>query len=87
MLKVIQPLLIGGLISYFRRDSTVSMRIALYYATGISLATMGVALVHHPYFFIVQRIGMQMRIACCSLIYKKVIMINYNYRDIEAGYF
>jgi hypothetical protein len=39
---------------------------------GVSLCAIVIAIAHHPYFFGVTRMGMQMRVACCSLMYKKV---------------
>ncbi|XP_033761065.1 multidrug resistance-associated protein 4-like isoform X1 [Pecten maximus] len=74
--KVVQPLLLGQLIRYFTPDSTVSERDAYLYAMGVSLCAVVLAVAHHPYFFGVQRIGMQMRVACCSLLYRKSLRLS-----------
>ncbi|XP_064615830.1 ATP-binding cassette sub-family C member 4-like, partial [Liolophura sinensis] len=74
--KVVQPLLLGGLIRYFTPSSTVSQRDAYLYAMGLSLCSITLAILHHPYFFGVQRIGMQIRVACCSLLYKKALRLS-----------
>ncbi|KAK0054448.1 multidrug resistance-associated protein 4, partial [Biomphalaria pfeifferi] len=74
--KVVQPLLLGGLIRYFTPDSPVSKKEAWLYAMGVSLCAIVLAITHHPYFFCVQRIGMRMRIACCSLMYKKCLRLS-----------
>ncbi|XP_021376611.1 multidrug resistance-associated protein 4-like isoform X5 [Mizuhopecten yessoensis] len=74
--KVVQPLLLGQLIRYFTPDSTVSERDAYLYAMGVSLCAIVLAVAHHPYFFGVQRIGMQMRVACCSLLYRKSLRLS-----------
>lgn len=70
--KVIQPLLLGGLIRYFTPESQVTKTEGFMYAAGVSFCAFVLAIAHHPYFFGVQRIGMKMRVACCSLLYRKV---------------
>ncbi|CAH1780700.1 unnamed protein product [Owenia fusiformis] len=74
--KVCQPLLLGGLIRYFDPKANVTQTEAYLYAMGVSLCAINLAVVHHPYFFGVQRIGMQIRIACCSLMYKKTLRLS-----------
>ncbi|RUS91065.1 hypothetical protein EGW08_001193, partial [Elysia chlorotica] len=74
--KVVQPLLLGGLIRYFTPNSTTSRSEAWLYAMGVALCAVVLAISHHPYFFAVQRIGMRMRIACCSLMYKKCLRLS-----------
>lgn len=72
MTKVCQPLMLAGLIRYFQPDAGVSTTEAYLYALGLTLSSMVIAIAHHPYFFRVQRVGMQMRVASCALIYQKV---------------
>ncbi|XP_071159454.1 ATP-binding cassette sub-family C member 4-like isoform X3 [Mytilus edulis] len=74
--KIAQPLLLGQLIRYFTPGSTVSSTDAYMYAMGVSLCAIILAIFHHPYFFGVQRIGMQLRVACCSLLYRKALRLN-----------
>ncbi|XP_062612836.1 ATP-binding cassette sub-family C member 4-like isoform X2 [Saccostrea cucullata] len=74
--KVVQPLLLGQLIRYFTPNSTISQMDAYLYAMGMSLAAIVLAVSHHPYFFTVQRIGMQIRVACCSLLYRKALRLS-----------
>lgn len=62
----------GGLIRYFRFCSTMPLTDAYLYAFGLSMCALMLAIWHHPYFYQVQRAGMQIRVACCGLIYKKV---------------
>ncbi|WAR27474.1 MRP4-like protein [Mya arenaria] len=76
MTKIVQPLLLGGLIRYFTPGSEVTKTESLLYAGGISLCAVILAVSHHPYFFGVQRIGMKMRIACCSLLYRKSLRLS-----------
>ncbi|XP_041354291.1 ATP-binding cassette sub-family C member 4-like [Gigantopelta aegis] len=74
--KVVQPVLLGGLIRYFTREATITKTDAYMYALGVSLCAVVLAITHHPYFFIVTRLGMQMRVACCSLMYKKSLRLS-----------
>ncbi|XP_052217717.1 ATP-binding cassette sub-family C member 4-like isoform X4 [Dreissena polymorpha] len=74
--KVIQPLLLGGLIRYFTPGSGVGKTESYLFAGGVSLCALVLAVTHHPYFFGVQRIGMKMRIACCSLLYRKSLRLS-----------
>jgi len=47
---------------------------AYLYATAVFLGTALPSLVIHPYFLECLHIGMQARVAICSLIFKKVIL-------------
>ncbi|XP_034328340.2 ATP-binding cassette sub-family C member 4 isoform X2 [Magallana gigas] len=74
--KVVQPLLLGKLIRYFTSEPSISETEAYLYAMGMSLSVIILAIFHHPYFFTVQRIGMQIRVACCSLLYRKALRLS-----------
>ncbi|CAG5865642.1 unnamed protein product [Menidia menidia] len=79
IIKVIQPVLLGKLIEYFERyDSTQAAAVydAYTYAAGISLTTVCLALLHHLYFYQVQRVGMKVRVAMCHMIYRKALSLN-----------
>ena len=49
---------------------------AYLYATGVVLGSALFTLVHHPYFFGLQHVAMKIRVAACSVIYKKVCRKN-----------
>ncbi|XP_058060768.1 uncharacterized protein LOC131211356 [Anopheles bellator] len=76
MARILQPQCLGGLVSYFAPgQSTIGKREAYYYATGIILCSfVPVAIFHHFILYIFQ-IGMKIRVACCSLLYKKALRI------------
>ncbi|KAJ8309987.1 hypothetical protein KUTeg_011852 [Tegillarca granosa] len=74
--KVVQPLFLGQLIRFFTPNSTVSLRDAYLFAMGVSLCAVVLAVTHHPYFFSVQRIGMKLRVAACSLLYRKALRLS-----------
>ncbi|XP_008276233.1 ATP-binding cassette sub-family C member 4 [Stegastes partitus] len=79
VMKVIQPVFLGQLIRYFETYDPNDM-IALYenlgYAAGLSVCTIGLALLHHLYFYHVQRAGMKIRVAMCHMIYKKALCLS-----------
>jgi len=70
--RIAQPLCLGMLIQYFQVDSTMPAWEAYAYATGVVLSSALYTFTHHPYFFGIQHMGMRVRVAACSLIYKKV---------------
>ncbi|XP_040004307.1 multidrug resistance-associated protein 4-like isoform X3 [Xiphias gladius] len=79
VIKVIQPLLLGKLIEYFESYdpiNTAAVYEAYSYAAGISLSTIGLAILHHLYFYHVQRAGMKIRVALCNMIYRKALCLN-----------
>ncbi|XP_053403237.1 ATP-binding cassette sub-family C member 4-like [Mercenaria mercenaria] len=73
---IIQPILLSGLIRYFIKDSTVSDTESFIYAGGVGLCAVILALIHHPYYLGVQKIGMRIDIACSSIIYKKSLKLS-----------
>ncbi|KAI1899161.1 hypothetical protein AGOR_G00058700 [Albula goreensis] len=79
VIKVIQPVFLGKLIRYFENynpEDTASLHEAFGYAAGISLASIGLALMHHLYFYHVQRAGMKIRVAMCHMIYRKALCLS-----------
>nr|XP_057938958.1 ATP-binding cassette sub-family C member 4-like isoform X2 [Doryrhamphus excisus] len=78
-IKVLQSWLLGKLIEYFENPDATSPA-AVYeaysYAAGISLSTIWVAVLHHLYFYHVQRAGMKIRVAMCHMIYRKALSLN-----------
>ncbi len=71
-LSLIQPILVRNLIRYF--NDQIDLKWAIIYGTIICLNMTKSYLVVHSYFYKISRIGMQMRIAVCGLIYRKVFI-------------
>uniref|UniRef100_A0A8D2NHH9 Multidrug resistance-associated protein 4 n=1 Tax=Zonotrichia albicollis TaxID=44394 RepID=A0A8D2NHH9_ZONAL len=82
-LKIIQPIFLGKIINYFenydasdeasyfqRRNS------AYWYAGALSVCTLILAIMHHLYFYHVQRAGMKLRVAMCHMIYRKALRLS-----------
>ncbi|KAM9802671.1 ATP-binding cassette sub-family C member 4-like isoform 1-T1 [Syngnathus typhle] len=79
VIKVIQPVLLGKLIEYFESPDTTgptAIHKAYGYAAGICLSTVSLAILHHLYFYHVQRAGMKIRVAMCHMIYRKALSLN-----------
>ncbi|XP_074657445.1 ATP-binding cassette subfamily C member 4-like [Tubulanus polymorphus] len=72
--KIIQPLLIIGLIGYFSGNVTETQ--AYLYAMGISLCALFLATVQHSYFQGVMSLGMRVRVSCCALMYRKALRLS-----------
>uniref|UniRef100_A0A674MDC3 Cystic fibrosis transmembrane conductance regulator n=1 Tax=Takifugu rubripes TaxID=31033 RepID=A0A674MDC3_TAKRU len=78
-IKVVQPIFLGMVIRYFESYNPLDLN-ALYeslgYAAGLSLCTLGLVVLHHLYFYYVQRSGMKIRVAMCHMIYKKALCLS-----------
>ncbi|XP_076004890.1 ATP-binding cassette sub-family C member 4-like isoform X2 [Genypterus blacodes] len=78
-IKVIQPVILGKVIKYFESYDPENMT-ALYetlgYAAGLSVCTICLAVLHHLYFYHVQRAGMKIRVAMCHMIYGKALCLS-----------
>ncbi|KAG7261091.1 hypothetical protein CRUP_024784, partial [Coryphaenoides rupestris] len=74
VIMVLQPVLLGYLVGYLESYDPADaegLQRAFYLATGISLCTILQVVIHHPYFFHVEHLGMKIRVALCHMIYKK----------------
>lgn len=70
--KIFQPLLLGRLLLYFRKDSNMTHTDALYSAGGIVALAAISAVTMNQYILDSFHYGMKVRVAVCSLIYRKV---------------
>uniref|UniRef100_A0A8B9MCZ2 ATP binding cassette subfamily C member 4 n=1 Tax=Accipiter nisus TaxID=211598 RepID=A0A8B9MCZ2_9AVES len=78
-LKIIQPIFLGKIINYFENyDSSdeVALNFAYCYAAALSVCTLILAIMHHLYFYHVQRAGMKLRVAMCHMIYRKALRLS-----------
>lgn len=74
--KAVQPLLLGRIIASYDPSNSLERSIAYYLAIGLCLLFIVRTLLLHPTIFGLHHIGMQIRIAMFSLIYKKVGLAN-----------
>ncbi|KAJ8684448.1 hypothetical protein QAD02_020240, partial [Eretmocerus hayati] len=76
ILRASQPLLLARLLKYFRKGSTMSLNEAYLYATGVVMCSALNVVVIHPYMMAILHMGMKMRVACCTLIYRKSLKLS-----------
>ncbi|XP_048350845.1 ATP-binding cassette sub-family C member 4 isoform X2 [Sphaerodactylus townsendi] len=83
-LKIIQPIFLGNIISYFEKtglsgpldDGSSSLKDAYVSVMGLSVCTLILAITHHLFFYNVQRVGMKLRVAMCHMIYRKALRLS-----------
>ncbi|XP_066250934.1 probable multidrug resistance-associated protein lethal(2)03659 [Euwallacea similis] len=77
VLGLSQPLALGKLMNYYRPNQTnVSLQEAYLYAGILILTSFLSVMVSHSYMLASHHLGMKMRIACCSLIYRKTLKLS-----------
>ncbi|XP_045018396.1 ATP-binding cassette sub-family C member 4-like isoform X1 [Bubalus bubalis] len=77
--RVVQPIFLGKMISYVENyDPTDSAALhkAYGYAAGLSASVLVWAVLHHLYFYHMQRVGMRLRVAVCHVIYRKALRLS-----------
>ncbi|NWI72093.1 MRP4 protein, partial [Dryoscopus gambensis] len=78
-LKIVQPIFLGKIINYFENydaSDKVALNFAYCYAGALSVCTLILAIMHHLYFYHVQRAGMKLRVAMCHMIYRKALRLS-----------
>lgn len=74
--RLVSPLLMGYLIAYFMDNPyNHTEQDAYLLATGLALSLIITVLVFHPAQLYYVECSVKMRVACCSLIYAKVIYV------------
>ena len=73
-----QPIFLQRLLSFFTPGTTITLSEAYGYAGGIILCTVLSVLIMNPFWMAILHIGMKLRVACCSLVYRKVLHFIYN---------
>ncbi|KAI4502295.1 hypothetical protein M0802_002207 [Mischocyttarus mexicanus] len=70
------PLLLGGLLRYFRKGSEETYQTALLYASGICIMTAISVIAINQTIFSAFHIGAKVRIAACSVVYRKALRLS-----------
>lgn len=73
LLRLGQPFLLGYFLRYFRADTTITYHEAMLYAFGIVTVNFLTALCSNHILLFSYHNGMKVRVAVCSLIYRKVM--------------
>lgn len=78
ILRLAQPLFLGYMINYFtvQGKSDEGLLKACIAAGGLCLTAALFIVVHHPFALVVTKLGMDMRVASCTLLYKKSLRLN-----------
>ncbi|XP_033369989.1 multidrug resistance-associated protein 4 isoform X5 [Parus major] len=76
-LKIVQPIILGKIIEFFENSQKEEDLSYAYYCAGaLSVCTLILAIMHHLYFYHVQRAGMKLRVAMCHMIYRKALRLS-----------
>lgn len=75
--RIARPLLISQILTYYEPENANKSKDKVYtYASAIIILTIGTALCNHHYLLRSISMGMQIRIAMCSLIYRKALKLS-----------
>lgn len=83
--RFLQPICLGGLVSYFARIEGITRTHAYWYATGIVLSTVLILVTYHPFYFFAFKSAGQVRIAISGLIYKKSLRLRKSCQEVQSG--
>uniref|UniRef100_A0A8W8LGH1 Multidrug resistance-associated protein 4 n=1 Tax=Magallana gigas TaxID=29159 RepID=A0A8W8LGH1_MAGGI len=72
-IKIVQPYLVGRIISYFQPGTTLSQTEVYIYATVVAVSHILELIVNPKYFFNSHHIALKMKVAVASLIYRKAV--------------
>ncbi|KAG0716161.1 Cystic fibrosis transmembrane conductance regulator [Chionoecetes opilio] len=73
VLRIVQPLLLGGLVRYFDSRHVASPGTGMAYASGIVLIAVVHIFVYHPFNFLTRHITLNVKTASCTLIFRKTL--------------
>ncbi|KAI4581553.1 hypothetical protein MJG53_009996 [Ovis ammon polii x Ovis aries] len=77
--RVVQPIFLGKMVSYVENydpSDSAALHEAYGYAAGLSACALVWAVLHHLYFYHMQRVGMRLRVAVCHMIYRKSLCLS-----------
>ena len=76
-----QPIFLGKMIDYVESSNhtdSATLHEAFGYTAGLSASVLVWAVLHHLYFYHIQRVGMRLRVAMCHMIYRKVSVTRFH---------
>ncbi|XP_017889371.1 multidrug resistance-associated protein 4-like [Ceratina calcarata] len=84
VIRVVQPYVLGLLIWYFDPRSTFTTTEAYIYASAVVVTSLSSALTAHHASLGLMEVGMRMRIACSSLMYRKILRLSKSSTNITT---
>ncbi|XP_055606094.1 ATP-binding cassette sub-family C member 4-like [Uranotaenia lowii] len=75
-IRLAQPIFLGMLLQYFRKDSDVTKEQAIYYSAALVLLNALSVITINQYILGSFQNGMKVRIAMCSVIYRKALRLS-----------
>ncbi|XP_057667980.1 probable multidrug resistance-associated protein lethal(2)03659 isoform X2 [Diorhabda carinulata] len=73
-----EPMFFNRVMNFWApNQGRISKEEAYFFATGITVVNCIVVMVTHPFMLAVLHVGMKVRVACCSLIYRKVLRLKF----------
>ncbi|KAG6794912.1 multidrug resistance-associated protein 4 [Apis mellifera caucasica] len=85
ILRVLQPYVLGFLIWHFDPRATSTATEAYIYASSVVLISLLGALINHHSMLGLMEVGMRMRVACSSLIYRKILRLSKSSTNITTS--
>ncbi|CAK1548553.1 unnamed protein product [Leptosia nina] len=76
ILKPFQPVALSMMLAYWEPGSTMTYEQAIYCASAVIIMSLLIAFLNHHGTYSTQQFGMKVRIAACSLIYRKVMRMS-----------
>ncbi|XP_078045915.1 putative multidrug resistance-associated protein lethal(2)03659 isoform X1 [Augochlora pura] len=76
VLRLGTPILLGGLLRYFKKNTTETYETALLYAGGICIATAINVITINQAIFGAFHVGAKVRVAACSVVYRKALRLS-----------
>lgn len=71
-IRLFQPMLLGGMLAFFRPGTMTTREEALIYAGGMVMCNFVNMMLMNHYMLGCFHFGMKLRVASCAIIYKKV---------------
>ncbi|CAG2111248.1 unnamed protein product [Medioppia subpectinata] len=76
VIRIGQPMLLGIVIDFFSDTGNITYMQACVAAGGVCLCSALLTTIHHPALFMLFRMALKMRIASCTLMYKKSLKLS-----------
>ncbi|XP_049854965.1 ATP-binding cassette sub-family C member 4-like [Schistocerca gregaria] len=76
ILRIAQPIFLAAVIRHFTNNEVVSRQEMYWYSGALILSCVISLFIMHHSTLIAQCVGMRVRVACCSLVYRKIMRLS-----------